>query len=1016
MRNPGPRTVRPLRFARVAWLFAYLSAVPALATEILIEHPDSNAARFDGRMRMTDGVLVVIDGASKGYRFSARTGALLSPVPIEDPASGSCTLVSVCSGVGAPFDCCTAPGTGTCCAQHFSEGLASLGSHLLVGNPSTFDGSGGSGVVYDFDVHTGALNRTFTSPSGGLDKRFGQSIAAAGDIIAIGSGQVGSAVVPGAWRRGRVYLFDSASGALLRTLEDPSPSGEAESNVFGFIRPVFVGPFLAVAASTGIDGGQGTGQVYLFDPKTGALVRRLAPPAPFNPPLTDFGSGGLSAVGDTLRALATYWNPVSQQKAVYRIRASTGELLKATLQPSYNDSLGGNLGVLEIRHRFQVGVDLIDPTTGAVVLHRAVFHALFTAAEDGRLAVMSGANGLNGVRGVVHLFPDVFSCGNHVVEPGERCDDGNIDDGDGCDHDCTVTACGNGILTVGETCDDGNTSPGDACAPDCAALCGNGLQEGAEACDDGDLIDGNGCDRNCSPTGCGNGVLTVGETCDDGDLVDGDGCSSACQPEALDVTGTWQLTQSGVGLSDTRFISLTSSGAIVDMGESELCGTRGVEGHLSQVESYSLELPPSPGTSFGTDFVFPNTGHYTEDNVLAEPVGEIVRVVYRARIAGTIEGQNGRAERIAGRLYTGRDMYNAAGNLRGTTGSLFEPYPMIMRRADAPAGAFVSVQPADGAHVSFAADESGTAAAIALTNPTGSLPAGFRVVSSPIINDTGITDVLTTSSPTGAILTCLTYPDVDDDGIVDFTTPPLAEANVRILHSESGVFTDRTLTRDPVTNQVCAQTASLSQFIMGVVPPPSTTTSTSSSTSTSAPPASTTTTTLPPVCTAHPAASCRAAAAKGASVALKATGDPAKNGFVWKWKGSSSVSDFGNPLGGTSFLVCAYAAGTPAMSARIPAAGNCGSKPCWKATGDKGFAYKSPARTPAGILTAKLKAAPSGSSVMTVKGKGASLVLPGLPMTVPVVVQLQASNGTCWTSSFPVAVANTGTSFRGRSD
>jgi cysteine-rich repeat protein len=43
-------------------------------------------------------------------------------------------------------------------------------------------------------------------------------------------------------------------------------------------------------------------------------------------------------------------------------------------------------------------------------------------------------------------------CGNGVQEAGEECDDGNTDDQDGCEHDCTLAKCGNGIVDPGEVC------------------------------------------------------------------------------------------------------------------------------------------------------------------------------------------------------------------------------------------------------------------------------------------------------------------------------------------------------------------------------------------------------------------------------------------------------------------------------------------------------------------------------------------------------------------------------------
>jgi cysteine-rich repeat protein len=125
------------------------------------------------------------------------------------------------------------------------------------------------------------------------------------------------------------------------------------------------------------------------------------------------------------------------------------------------------------------------------------------------------------------------ACGNGRIDPGEPCDDGNAVDGDGCDRSCTRTACGNGIVTAGEACDDGNLLDGDGCDSNCTVTaCGNGVVTPNEACDDGNLLDGDGCDRNCTVTACGNGVATLYEACDDGNPIEGDGCDSNCTVSA----------------------------------------------------------------------------------------------------------------------------------------------------------------------------------------------------------------------------------------------------------------------------------------------------------------------------------------------------------------------------------------------------------------------------------------------------------------------------------------------------
>jgi len=69
------------------------------------------------------------------------------------------------------------------------------------------------------------------------------------------------------------------------------------------------------------------------------------------------------------------------------------------------------------------------------------------------------------------------TCGDHVVEGFETCDDGNRIPYDGCSANCTLepacaggactATCGDGILEPGEQCDDGNFLAGDGCSPTC---------------------------------------------------------------------------------------------------------------------------------------------------------------------------------------------------------------------------------------------------------------------------------------------------------------------------------------------------------------------------------------------------------------------------------------------------------------------------------------------------------------------------------------------------------------------
>ncbi|MGH7895748.1 MAG: DUF4215 domain-containing protein, partial [Candidatus Binatia bacterium] len=94
----------------------------------------------------------------------------------------------------------------------------------------------------------------------------------------------------------------------------------------------------------------------------------------------------------------------------------------------------------------------------------------------------------------------VAPCGDGAVGAGEACDDGNATDGDGCDHDCSVSTCGNGIVAGTEQCDDGNTQDGDGCSSACK------LAE--SVCDDCTDDDGNGLVDAADP-GCSEGALSL---------------------------------------------------------------------------------------------------------------------------------------------------------------------------------------------------------------------------------------------------------------------------------------------------------------------------------------------------------------------------------------------------------------------------------------------------------------------------------------------------------------------------
>lgn len=176
-------------------------------------------------------------------------------------------------------------------------------------------------------------------------------------------------------------------------------------------------------------------------------------------------------------------------------------------------------------------------------------------------------------------------CGDSVITGAERCDDGNLNNFDGCNQVCllepnyvcstpgmpclSTVVCGDGLRLGAEVCDDRNVMSGDGCSATCtlepgwtcptvgvacvAAACGDSMIAGIEECDDGNMMSTDGCSSSCvveegfacaTPgmrcvaTTCGDGVRQGTEQCDDMNHDLGDGCDTTCHAEPRCTNGT----------------------------------------------------------------------------------------------------------------------------------------------------------------------------------------------------------------------------------------------------------------------------------------------------------------------------------------------------------------------------------------------------------------------------------------------------------------------------------------------
>lgn len=168
-------------------------------------------------------------------------------------------------------------------------------------------------------------------------------------------------------------------------------------------------------------------------------------------------------------------------------------------------------------------------------------------------------------------------------------------------------------------------------------------------------------------------------------------------------------------------------------------------------------------------------------------------------------------------------------------------------------------------------------------------------------------------------------------------------------------------------------------------------------------------------CSDVPMDSCRNTTTDGAA-RIRIEADPddeERTRFQWKWtRGEATDAAYiGDPTNGDGFALCFYtgAEGLLDFEARAPAGGICGNSECWRRIGaetdPRGYKYSDGDLTPDGIKKIKAKTGVDGKAKITIKAQGAELLgsplgFPELPLSLPLVVQLQSASGGCWQATY----------------
>jgi hypothetical protein len=306
-------------------------------------------------------------GSGQAYLFNTATGALLHTLANPTPAandffglsvslSGNNALVAaqnndvtgaINAGAAYLFDATTGalartflnPGPLPIADDNFGFAVAVYGNRALISAISDDAGASNAGAAYLFDTTTGALLRTFLNPTPAANDNFGYKVALFGDRALISTINDDT----GALNAGAAYLFDTTTGARLHDFINPTPelnNAFGNNDLFGFDIALSGTKALIGAINENVNGFH-EGAAYLYDLATGNLLHTLLIPNPQGD-VEEFLGEGVALSDDLALVGAAFWNqghppgqPVAQQDlgAAFLFDANTGAFLQEIHDP-----------------------------------------------------------------------------------------------------------------------------------------------------------------------------------------------------------------------------------------------------------------------------------------------------------------------------------------------------------------------------------------------------------------------------------------------------------------------------------------------------------------------------------------------------------------------------------------------------------------------------------------------------------------------------------------------------------
>ena len=156
--------------------------------------------------------------------------------------------------------------------DEFGTSVGVSGSIAVVGSLRADNGASNTGAAYLFDVVTGLQMAQLVSAATDANDQFGGAVAISGQTAVVGA-QQNNVNGSGA---GTVYVFSTATGALIHTLLANDTTGSEAFDLFGGAVGID-GQTVVIGAVGANSAGAQAGAAYIFDAMTGMQSARIAP-------------------------------------------------------------------------------------------------------------------------------------------------------------------------------------------------------------------------------------------------------------------------------------------------------------------------------------------------------------------------------------------------------------------------------------------------------------------------------------------------------------------------------------------------------------------------------------------------------------------------------------------------------------------------------------------------------------------------------------------------------------------